>query len=131
MPLLNVIIMDRGIEVPTQSIQKLLESQGWKYQLGGDYYFGDDHPHLHLRLDTSYNSKEVEGLRGISSKIKYLGLTFNDGKKNIDIIKNGKVSKSSTWDLEIALKKHLASEKADKIQAMVNAITGLTVNYNR
>ena len=119
--------MDRTIDIDKKTIKELLEEEGWKYSSGGNFFLGGNRPHLHLIINHQTHGKQVDSLRAIVPDIDYLGLTFDDFKENIDIIKKGLVQKRKI-DLQDALKK-LDSGKADELQAMINNLTGLGVNY--
>lgn len=119
--------MDRAIDTDKQSIKDLLIKNGWEDGRAGNYYFGSGRPHLHLVVDYRDNNQQVDSLRHIVPYIQYLGLTYHGVSQDIEIVSNGK-PKQIKITLQDALKK-LNSEEAEKIQAKVNDLTGMDINY--
>ncbi len=110
-----------------RSIENLLKDHGWTDGGSGNFYFGGDHPHLHLH--TSKRHQEVENLSEILPEINFMALTFGPGKStsNITFVEQGEV-KTVQGSSRLTFKYEVEKGKANQMIAMINKITGMGLN---
>ncbi|OJJ21196.1 hypothetical protein BKI52_11560 [marine bacterium AO1-C] len=107
-----------------RTIKKILQDYGWTQGAGGDFYFLNGYPHLHLKVDRDYH--QVNSLREVLPHVKHLTLSFGGDGANVTFVRDGALQNRAA--LESALYERVGSDRAVQMQRMINLMTGMGVD---
>jgi len=107
-----------------RTIRQLLQDYGWTRGAGGNFYFLEGYPHLHLKVDRDY--VQVNSLRDILPHIEHLTLSFGGDGTNVTFVRDG--VPQNRLALERALYNRVGHDKAVQMQRMINFMTGMGID---
>lgn len=117
------------------TVNHLMQQNGWFQGQGPDFYFPQNHPHIHVQVNNA--ARVVADWNAVKAEITFVVLSFGQVQPTVALYNRnppGEQLESKHYDLtkktrfETALRTQVGVDTADQMQRQVNLLTGMGID---